>query len=179
MLKNNKQEVDWAHSDAKHILVECLKNGEIPLDSEEMAPSVVYLQRAEFAEFPYEQFRDRLRHLRKKITSCKNRTSFDVAALKHDRKTHPKKATNHRDEPRWEGSKAEQYLKHDVENGKQDTMKPEALYNSRIEYKDYPLVVFRKHIYQEEKRRKFEAYCEVQAEKKKKKKKENNKKSKK
>jgi hypothetical protein len=39
--------------------------------------------------------------------------------------------------------------------------------------------VFRKHIYQEEKRRKFEAYCEVQAEKKKKKKKENNKKSKK
>jgi hypothetical protein len=63
MLKNNKQEVDWAHSDAKHILVECLKNGKIPLDSEEMAPSVVYLQRAEFAEFPYEQFRDRLRHL--------------------------------------------------------------------------------------------------------------------
>jgi hypothetical protein len=46
-----------------------------------MAPSVVYLQRAEFAEFPYEQFRDRLRHLQKKITSCKNRTSFDVAAL--------------------------------------------------------------------------------------------------
>jgi hypothetical protein len=33
-----------------------------------------------------------------------------------------------------EGSKAEQYLKHDVEKGKQDTMKPEALYNSRIEY---------------------------------------------
>jgi hypothetical protein len=25
---------------------------------------------------------------------------------------------NHRDEPWWEGLKAEQYLKHDVENGK-------------------------------------------------------------
>jgi hypothetical protein len=69
--------------------------------------------------------------------------------------------------------KAEQYhLKHDVEKGKQDTMKLEALYNSWIEYKDYPLLVFRKHIYQEDKRRKFEAYCEVQVEKKKKKKKE-------
>jgi hypothetical protein len=44
MLKNNKQEVDWAHSDAKHILVECLENSEIPLDSEEMALSLVYLQ---------------------------------------------------------------------------------------------------------------------------------------
>ncbi len=119
------------------------------------------------------QFRDRLRCLWKKITSCKNLTSFDVAALKHDRKTHPKKATNHRDEPQWEGLKAEQYhLKHDVEKGKQDTMKLEALYNSWIEYKDYPLLVFRKHIYQEDKRRKFEAYCEVQVEKKKKKKKE-------
>jgi hypothetical protein len=71
--------------------------------------------------------------------------------------------------------KAKQYLKHDVEKGKQDTMKPEALYISQIEYKDYPLIMFQKHIYQEEKWHKFEAYCEVQAEKKKEKKKKSKK----
>jgi hypothetical protein len=63
MLKSNKQEVDWADSDAKHILVECLEYGKILLDSEEMAPSVMYLQQAKFAKFPYEQFWDYLRHL--------------------------------------------------------------------------------------------------------------------
>jgi hypothetical protein len=46
-------------------------------------------------------------------------------------------------------------------------MKPKALYDTRIEYQNYPLVVFRKHIHQEVKRRKFVAYCQDKAEKKK------------
>jgi hypothetical protein len=55
MLKSNKQEVDWADSDAKHILAECLEYGKI-----------LYLQQAKFAKFakfPYKQFWDHLRHL--------------------------------------------------------------------------------------------------------------------
>jgi hypothetical protein len=46
-------------------------------------------------------------------------------------------------------------------------MKPKALYDTQIEYQDYPLVVFQKHIHQEVKWHKFVAYCQDKAEKKK------------
>ena len=45
-----------------------------------------------------------------------------------------------------------------MDERKHKTMKPQQLYQSRKEYYDnYPLTVFREHIYQEEKRRKFMA----------------------
>jgi hypothetical protein len=60
---------------------------------------------------------------------------------------------------------AERYLKHDVDRGKHEIMKPKALYNTQIEYQDYPLVVFWKHdILQEVKRHKFVAYCQDKVE---------------
>jgi hypothetical protein len=43
-----------------------------------------------------------------------------------------------------------------MDEDKHKQMKPELLYNACKEYyKNYPLKVFREHIYQEEKRRKF------------------------
>jgi hypothetical protein len=35
------------------------------------------------------------------------------------------------------------------DNGKHENLMPQALHNTQKEYKDYPLTVFRKHIYQE------------------------------
>jgi hypothetical protein len=43
-----------------------------------------------------------------------------------------------------------------MDAGEHKKKKPELLYNARKEYyENYPLKVFREHIYQEEKRRKF------------------------
>jgi hypothetical protein len=102
--------------------------------------------------------------LRDSIGSSKYCTNFDIAALKCDHKIYPKKPANHRSEPRWEGLNAKQYLKHDVDRGKHEIMKLKALYNTQIEYQDYPLVVFQKHIHQEVKQHKFIAYCQDKAE---------------
>jgi hypothetical protein len=55
-----------------------------------------------------------------------------------------------------------------VSDRKHETLTPQALHNTQKEYKDYPLLVFRKHIYQEVKRRKFIAQRKAMAEKKKK-----------
>jgi hypothetical protein len=54
-----------------------------------------------------------------------------------------------------------------VSDRKHETLTPQALHNTRKEYKDYPLLVFWKHIYQEVKRRKFIAQRKAMAEKKK------------
>jgi len=42
-----------------------------------------------------------------------------------------------------------------MDGGKHNTMKPMELHTTRREYMDYPLKIFREHIYQEELRRKF------------------------
>ena len=55
--------------------------------------------------------------------------------------------------PRQDRHAAEQLLKEDVdamENGEMAKMQPRALRNSRPKYQEFPLDVFRNHIYQEE-----------------------------
>jgi hypothetical protein len=73
-----------------------------------------------------------------------------------DRRIHPKNALNHRGEPRWEGSEAVRLLRLDMDEGKHHTMRPRDLYQTRPQYyENYPLTVFRGHIDQEERRRKY------------------------
>jgi hypothetical protein len=108
-----------------------------------------------------------LNNLRNKIKKKKARLTFDMYALERNRKSHPKPAKNHRGKPRWEGSQAKRLLTRDIDNGKHETLMPQALYNTQKEYKDYPLTMFQKHIYQELKRRKFVAQHKAMAEKKK------------
>jgi hypothetical protein len=147
----------WRNSKAKKLLEHDLRSGRIPLDND-MDPEDVYLQRPEFSEFEYARFRDRLRDLRLQMTGSINNAASDSAALAHDRRAYPKPTHNHRGELRWEGSEAERLLRLDIDDEKHSRMKPAMLHVTRGEYKEYPLVVFRGHIDQEVRRRKFLAY---------------------
>ena len=151
----------WQNSKAKKLLLQDLCMGTIPLDSKTMPPCEVYRQRPEFAEFDgnYKNFPGRLRTARQQIIHKNNCSASDSAALAHDRQIYPKTANNHRGEPRWEGSETEQLLRLDIDASRHKAMSPQQLYQSRKEYYDnYSLSVFRQHIYQEEKRRKFLAH---------------------
>lgn len=155
--------IPWTGSVSRRLLLQDLRKGDIPLDPTEMSPPEVYFQRPEFADFEYTRFRARLNDLRKKVTAEKNRSTFDSVALARDRLNFPKKATNHRGEPRWEGSEAERLLKKDIEDGKHKNLKPKALYESQNEYMKYSLAAFRGHIYQEVQTRKFIAQRRARA----------------
>lgn len=139
----------------KKLLLQDLRSGTIPLD---MPPRDVYVQRPELAEFDgsYKHFPGCLRLARKQII-CKNHSSAsDSAALAHDRDFFLQVANITEGGPRWEGSAAQRHLQQDIEDGKHKTMTPKQLFESRKEYnEDYSLKVFREHIYQEDKGRKF------------------------
>jgi hypothetical protein len=157
--KKQNEEDPWKNSKAKKLLTQDLISGEIPLDSDDMQPMIVYHQRPEFIDFEYTRFRDRLRELRNQIIEKTARAASDSAAHARDRQIYPKPTHNHRGEPRWEGSEAERLLRVDMDENKHKNMKPMELYNTREEYYDnYKLVVFRKHIDQEERCRKFLVY---------------------
>jgi hypothetical protein len=148
----------WRSSKAKSLLTEDLVNETIPLSNDEMDAYDVYLSRVEFTEFPFNNFRNNLRALRKKIEEKRQLALEEDAALEHDRNLFPKSEFNQRGQPRWEGSDAERLLKLDMDQGHHLLQKPRELWGSRIEYQVFSRKVFRKHIYQEERSRKFRLY---------------------
>ena len=150
---------NWRSSDAKRILVEDITNGIISLN-DSMSASEVYVKykdRPEFQDVPYDKpsFAKRLKDLQAQISQEKEKSITDADALAHDRKIHPRPALNHRGEPQWVDSAAAQRLRLDVHDKKHKDMPPQDLHQSRPEYQIYSLDVFRGHIYQEERRRKY------------------------
>lgn len=120
--------------------------------------SSIYTMRPEFGGADANQFRlftARLRNARRNVEDGLHRAATEAAALKHDRLIHPIQENDYRNVPRWQGSQAEKLLKADIASGKHEHMKPSALYQTQEEYQKYPLDVFRGHIYQEQKLRKF------------------------
>jgi hypothetical protein len=159
MMPITGKKLTWRGSKARDLLEKDLVSGDIPLDVNVMDAREVYVQRPEFADFEYDHFRDRLRYLRNQIKEKKNSATLASTALARDRQIYPKPSHNHRGEPRWEGSETERLLRLDMDDGKDKRMKPIDLYRSRREYNEnYTLDVFRKHIDQEQRRRKMLAY---------------------
>jgi hypothetical protein len=146
----------WKNSIAKKLLEEDLRSGKIPLDGNAMKPKEVYEERPEFAEFcEYKHFPRRLRELHQQISRKNDRALTAADAVAHDRKIYSEEDSKQTGKARWEGSEAERLLRLDMDAGKHEVMAPHLLYEERLEYREFPLDVFRGHIYQEQRSRKF------------------------
>ena len=161
-----KKKVVWRTSEAKKLLLKDLRHRRVPLDAEKMPPKVVYQSREEFQKVDEARFFKNLARYRKEFREKKGFANDDSAALAHDRRIFPKPTVNHRGEPTWEDSPAQQWLFRDMDNGLHLTMKPKELYESRpVYYKNYYLSTFRGHIDQEKRSRRFQHYVKVKREK--------------
>jgi len=151
--KKKKKKPTYNDSLARERLHDCLRRGEIPLDSKEMSSTEAFLLYPdEFAQFGGDKrFPGRLSTARTAHKKLEGKSEEEMAALQHDRKIHPVPTHNHRGEPTWEGSEAQFALKHDLRTGTYDpqTDWPMELFESRPEYQEYELETFRKHIQQE------------------------------
>ena len=136
--------------------MEDLRTGRILVDLKGDA-NEIFTSRTEYGDCAAvrKKFTSRLRNARSKTMEMNARTAFDVAAVAHDRLIFPVQKTNVRNEPRWEGSKAQGLLRIDVAAKIRVATKPQEFYNTRCEYMEFSLSIFRGHIYQEEKRQKF------------------------
>ena len=151
----NNSEPPWRDNAARKLLEQDIMNGVIPLTNAEMSARVVHGLRPEFTQLPYDSFPRRLQALR---TACKaklDRGITDAAAFEHDRKFDQRPTFASLGLPRWEGSDAQRLLKADITEGVHLHMTPYELHGTRDEYKVFSLTVFRGHIHQEVKRRKF------------------------
>jgi len=121
----------------------------------------------DFEHYDYEvRFPERLAAVIEEVERDMDRAAEEKAALLKDRSKYPINATNHRGEPRWEGSVAQELLRKDIDEGKNEQMRPRDLWLSRPEYQEYDKEVFRKHIHQEVSSRKYNQFCADRSEKK-------------
>lgn len=158
-------EEGWKNCEAKRILYTDLLAGLLTTDNSVMGAKEVYelykREEPSFEKVSWKNFPERLKRLRNKVTDKNDRSARDAAALQHDRTIYPKPTHNHRNEPIWEGSVAQKFLEKDIDEGKHLLMEKKALFLSRPEYQLFDKNVFRGHVYQELKKRKFIAYCKT------------------
>jgi hypothetical protein len=120
-----------------------------------MRPAQVYNSRAEYRSTSRHKFASRLSSLRKQVNTQLTSARADSAALEHDRQLRPVQQIGSNGMPRWQGSEAETVLSSYIDENLQSSNTPRQLYLSHPAFQVFSLEVFRKHIYQEVKKRKF------------------------
>ena len=148
---NQPKSPPWKDSAAKALLEKMVASGDI----NGLKPAEVYKLKPEFAETSKRLFGGRLRSVRSQVKKAMTASQSDKIAYDHDQTLYPPPEVNHRGEPRWNGSRAQEQLREDIDAGLHETMTPYDFWQSDEAYQDYTPKVFRKHVHQEIKTRKF------------------------
>jgi len=143
----------WKHSNAKKLLAQDILDGK----TNGKSPKEVYSMHPEYKLYNYTNFSTNLRNLKESLLELSKRAAVDEAAFRHDESLGGLKQ-NSKPYPRWGGQPVQVLLKKDIDEGKHQTMTPEALRNSRQEYLLFPKKIFRDHIYQELRERRERPY---------------------
>ena len=114
-----------------------------------MTAEQIWNSHPEFQKYNLEKFRTYNTNMKALTNKRKQRINKEEASFHRDMLKIPKKTPTTRGLPFWNTHPAAELLKNDEMNGVAKTMKPAQLWKSRAEYQNFPLCVFRKHIYQE------------------------------
>jgi hypothetical protein len=141
----------WKNNPVRDLLMQDIRTGVV----DGLRPAQVYNSRAEYCSTSRQKFASRLSSLRKQVNTQLTSARADSAALEHDRQLYPIQPIGSNGMPRWQGSEAESVLLRYIDNNLQTTNTPRQLYLSHPAFQAFTLEMFRKHIYQEIKKRKF------------------------
>jgi hypothetical protein len=164
--------IDWIHSEAKKVILADLMDGHLSLDenvvSAETAFQVYKAHRLEaFADVGFDQFKLRLKDHRDQVSKLHAASLWEEAAFQHDRVlVEPRGTHNHRGEPIFDKSPAQELLRQDVKELQHSEMSPMDLWHSRPEYMVFRLDIFRHRIYQEVRLQKYWNHLEDKRRKK-------------
>ena len=101
-----------------------------------------------FQQYELEKFKEYYKNMVIRTDKRKQSIRDEYKAYQDDMLKLPRCNKTTRGYPFWETHKASELLEKDEESGRAEELKPMALWKSRKEYQDFPIDVFRKHIYQ-------------------------------
>ena len=139
--------VKWIISKEKEMLRSDIVNG-IVLGT--MSPEEVYdMHDGAYHVFPFKNFRVNLKNLRAAMIRSFRDAQEDEDCLVNTLKEKNPLTGDQAQYPKWSNSIAQTLLGQDIEAGIFDQMAPATLWTTRPEYMEFPLTVFRNHIYKE------------------------------
>ena len=116
---------------------------------ENMTAEQIWQSNPLFQQYELEKFETYNVNMKKLTEKRRGLIQEEEAVFHQDMLSFPPKEITSRGYPFWNKHRASKLLEQDERNGVAKEMKPKQLWQSRIEYQDFPLFVFRKHIYQE------------------------------
>ena len=148
--KKNAEVEPWLNSKAKHILRKMIISGTVTGNHE---PEDVFKLCDLFQSYPFPNFKTNLANLIDAVAKDYDRLQLDLEAFGHDQTLKDElRAANPPPPPKcpnWHQHEARHLLAKDVEKGRHEDKAPLKLWMERNEYQEFPLDVFRNHIYQE------------------------------
>ena len=150
--RQQEEETLWAESNERKLLFDDITSGFIPAG---MKPKAAQQLRDKYKAMRNKLFASCLCSLQEQINKSNRVLSDNYSAYNNSCALYPKQQVELTGLPQWEGLDAERFLRVDLDKYKAQKMKPKQLYESCNEYKVFTLERFCKHIYQEDKHRKF------------------------
>ena len=114
-----------------------------------MTTEQVWKSHPEFQKYELAKFDTYNKNMKVLTSKRMQQITNEEESYQRDMLKLPHKEQTSKGYPFWNKHAASDLLKNDVESGVDSGMKPKELWESREEYQEFPLCVFRKHIYQE------------------------------
>jgi len=149
--KDKEEEYKWRNSEAQEQLRKDLLSGRIPLhDDGTLTAKEAFMMRPEYVKSGWRLWEARLKSLRERILRDYDRAKADADCYVNYTKNRTPSDQSARGYPEWEGSLSQKLLAIDLNEMKEQGrhMTPQELYLLHECHLDFPLQVFRDHIYQ-------------------------------
>lgn len=114
-----------------------------------MSDIEIWRSHDEFQKYEFDKFKGYIANMKKLTRRRKELIMEEQKAFDNDVRIVELSEDSGRGYPKWNTHPASDLLHEDETSGRAKEMKPHELWMSRVEYQDFPLRVFRKHVYQE------------------------------
>ncbi|KAL7428545.1 hypothetical protein ACHAXH_001399 [Discostella pseudostelligera] len=135
-------------SKAYSLLFSLLMNDAASTSLSRLTVEEIWKSDPHFQQYELEKFKEYYKNMVKRTNKRKQLIRDEYRAYHDDMLKLPRSNITTRDYPFWNTHRASELLEDDEESGKAKELKPKELWASRKEYQEFPLCVFRKHIYQ-------------------------------
>ena len=148
--KDGGKAKEWKKSLAKSLLSSLINNKKSKIHH--MTAEEIWDSDPIFQQYPFDKFEEYLTTLQKAAANEEEIALINDDEFWTEMIAYPRDIVTDRGVPYWDSHPASSLLAEDVRDGTADMIKPKELHQMRIQYTEFPLKVFRQHIYQERRR---------------------------
>ena len=140
----------WKNSKAKAFLIRLIMDE--TSDIHRKSPEEVWKSSEWFQQYPKHRFIDNMKNLKNALEARERVVQEDIRLIQAELAALKLSDITKRGYPHWHTHAANKLLADDVKLGRNGGMKPLSFRTTRDEYEEFPLGVFRRHIYQEQRK---------------------------